>query len=888
MKTILLRLIPHFVAIIIFVIAACVYFGPVWNGYDLRQGDINNWRGMSKEIADYRLMNNDEPLWTNSMFGGMPAYQVSTLHPSNLLRYADGILRLGIPGAPGTLFLCMIGFYIFCLCMRINPWVGIAGAIGFGFASINLLYLGAGHTGKVHAIAYLAPALGAFIFTYREKKIFGAALFALFLGLNIYANHVQITYYLAFLLGAVALGELARTILAKQLTGWISSSLLLLVAAGIAVLPSAGNLLSTYEYSKFTTRGKTELTIDANGEKKSDSEVSGLEESYMLDYNFGSGEAWSLIIPNAKGGKSDYIRNNKELMQKIPRNFRENIGQTNQYWGEQHSTGGAFYFGAVIMFLFVLGLIFTKDILRWPFLFITVLALGLCLKEMTALNDFFIHKVPLYNKFRDSKMILVLIQVIAPAMAVLFINQLIARKLWVTEKKWLFAGLASLTLILIIVASSPKITGPLFSGEETEYFAQTEDKFGSNPEQMNMLEDYKNALAGVREDIFKADAQRTIVFVFITIALVLITWYRLIPHWSTGLILIAMVAGDMIPVDQRYLNSSKEKNTYRHYVPLDEKLIPNEPSKADYFILEAEKKQIENFSAKSDALLAKMKSSGNFDKVKKKDRLEFAADFGALYLNSDYRVLTLGNPFNDASTSYFHKSIGGYHGAKLKRYQELIEFYLSDEIHRLIDSLKTNQSLNVLATLPAINMLNTKYIVFNPDAPPIQNPYALGNAWFVEKINLVNSANEEMKAIASIDPAKTAIIDQRFASVVNSPTAKDSTSHIVLAEYKTNYLKYTSSSKVDAPAIFSEIYYPEGWICKIDGQEKPYFRADYVLRGVMVPSGDHTIEWSFEPEVYKKGEIYSLAGSLLLLLLVGGMLVKEIKNSFSPAVSKAS
>jgi len=338
------------------------------------------------------------------------------------------------------MFLCMLGFYIFALCLRIRPWLAIAGGAAFGLATINILYLGAGHTGKVHAIAYMAPTLGAMILAFRGRALLGAALFALFLGLNIYANHLQMTYYLIFMVGLVGLGELVRLLVAKQVMTTVKVGGFLVAGVVLALLPNLSNLMATYEYSKYTTRGTTELTIKATGEEKSEAEKTGLEESYILQYNYAKGEQWSMFIPNARGGKSGAIGNDKEILKGVDRQFKENISQQNAYWGGQYYTGGAFYFGAAVLFLFVLALIFAKDWIKWPFLVLTFLALMLCVKDMTSLNDFFIHHVPMYNKFRDSKMILVLIQIMAPALGLLFVNEIFDEQDEPKRRKFLLIG----------------------------------------------------------------------------------------------------------------------------------------------------------------------------------------------------------------------------------------------------------------------------------------------------------------------------------------------------------------------------------------------------------------------------------------------------------------
>jgi hypothetical protein len=876
MKSYLLKAIPHAAAVAIFIILASAFFGPVWDGYDLRQGDYNNWRGMSEEISYYRLTNDKEPLWTDSMFGGMPAYQISVLHHSNYLLPIDKFMKFYLPGPVGVVFMCMLGFYILGLCLRVNPWLSIAGAIAFGFATINMLYLGAGHNSKVNAIAYMAPTIGGLILAYRGHLLRGVGVFTLFLGLNLAANHLQMTYYLAMLLGAIGVAEIARLAIQKEFGTVLKASALLAVGAVVAVLPNMSNILTTYNYSKFTTRGASSLTIKPSGEEKEASEASGLASNYILEYNFGKGEVWSLVIPNAKGGESGQIGKNKELVKLAPKKFQENIAGQNQYWGEQSFTGGAFYFGAVIMALCVLGFIFVKDTIRWPMLVIALLTLLLCQKEMSGANDFFIHHFPMYNKFRDSKMILVLLQIIAPVMAILLMQRLISDETMAARKKFVLAGAGIVAFISIITVAAPNMMGSYLSSEEIAQFDEMSEK--APAEQISMIEEFKEALTDVRLAIYKADAQRSMMFVLCTVALVVVVFMKVIKPSVAFPILILLVLADLWPVNKRYLNDVKEKGVMMSYTKKSDKLVPYTPNKADFFILEQEKQQVNGFDEKSAKLNSAIAAQPAYADYRDKETMKALADFGTLYLNSDFRVLNLGNPFSDGRTSFFHKSIGGYHGAKLKRYQELIDFHLNPEMRTLIDSLQTTRSINVLAQLPAINMLNAQYIIFNGDAPPIENENACGNAWFVKNVNVVENDDAEILAIGNLDVKNSAVANKEFASLVKTQANVDSTASITLTEYGTNILRYKSTSNDAATAVFSEIYYSDGWVCRVDGNEVPTYRVNYVLRGATIPAGEHNIEWSFEPAGFFKSEKISLAGSWVLILLLLGTAVVEVKQ----------
>ncbi|MEZ4799058.1 MAG: YfhO family protein [Flavobacteriales bacterium] len=885
MKSTLLKALPHIVAVVTFVIISVAYFSPITDGYELRQGDIDHWRGMSKELVDYRLVNEDEPLWTDSMFGGMPAYQISTLHSNNLLSYIDQAYKLFLPGPIGILFIAMLGMYIFALCLRINPWIGIIGGIAFGLGTINILFLAGGHVSKVHAIAYMAPALGGLLMATRGKWILGAGIFSLFFALNVSANHLQMTYYLVILLGAVALTEAIRLIIAKQIPHLLKAGSALLVGGLIAVLPSMSNLMTTYEYSKYTTRGSSELTLTPEGETIDAGEKKGLDTDYILQYNFGKGEAWSLIIPNASGGKSDYIGSDKELLRTVPREFRENIAQSSSYWGDQLFTGGAFYFGAIIMMLFVLGLIFAKDTIKWPFLLLAIITVGLASQDPGGLNDIFINKFPLYNKFRDSKMILSVFQVMASAMAMIMVNSILSKEEnnplvgLIGNKKHFFIGVGAFALIMIVVTASPNIVTDFLSSGEKAQFSQIETQIASDPQQLMMYDGYKTALTDVRKEIFQADAGRSLMFIFAGIALIMVAYFKKLPAAAFIASIALLVLVDQYVVARRYLSTEKIKGQYINFVKPSEKTIPYQPSAADESIFENEVANIEDFDKKSETLYAAMKSSKVYGGVKDQNLLKKIGEYGVLGLNSDYRVLALGGTFSDAKTSYFHKSLGGYHGAKLMSYQEMIDFYLTSEIADFSEAMRTATDIGFLADYPIINMLNTKYVIYNPGAPAIENPFALGNAWFVQNIKIVDNANDELTQLAAHDLSTTAVIRKEFEANTVEVANADSTATIELIDYATKSLTYKSNNAKEQVAVFSEIYYPAGWTCTIDNQEVETFKANYILRAAKIPAGEHTIVWNFHPESYYKGSTYSLAGSILLILLVLGSVFADRKFS---------
>jgi hypothetical protein len=885
MKSFLIKALPHAVAIVVFAVLSTLFFKPLTEGYSLHQSDQTTAAGGNIAIGNYRLVNNDEVLWADNLFSGMPAYQLSVVFKNQWVNQISKILGFGLQKDIAILFRCMLAFYILALCLRINPWLSIVGAACFGLASLNIIYINAGHNNKILALSYMPAVLGGFILALRGKWLLGSAIFCLFLALQIRANHFQMTYYLLILLALVGITEAIKQIISKNFAYLIKSSIALGVGGVVALLTCSGNLILTEEYSQYTIRGKKELSIGKDGKPLESTADSGLNLNYILEYNYASGEQLSLFIPNAKGGKTGQLGKDKQLLKSVPSELREIVGGQNQYWGDQSYTAGAIYIGAAVMFLFLLSFIVLKDWLRWPFLVMTLLCLGLCLQELTWLNDFFIHKFPMYAKFRDTKMILSLVQIMAPISALLLINQLIQSEFTAKTKKTFLIGLGSTVLIALVVCLAPKVSGSFFSKDEIEQFQSYETQMGGDSKQLSQLEDVKDALASVRAQIYSSDAQRSLMLVLVTAVVIALLAFKKLPWWAATAALGVIIIGDIWTVDLRYVNGDKAKGQFVNYEKADSKSFAYPPDACDLAILESEKKNVPDFESRTSELYTALKKIDHYQKIKDDKLLNTFAEFGTLNMNSDYRVLLLNQgAFSDASISYLHKSIGGYHGAKLRRYQDLWEFYLSKEIDGITTALKSRSKISVdsaMAASKTINMLNTHYIKYNPEAPPIIDSNAMGNAWFVNELKMVPDANAEIMALGEIDVRTTAVVDQRFNAVAKNGSGPGVGASVKLTHYASKKITYASHSDNEAAAIFSEIYYPAGWICRIDGQEKPSFCANYVLRGVMVPAGDHTIEWSFEPASYQKGQTMILIGSILLLLVILTALFFEIKPLFA-------
>ncbi len=818
------KFIPYIVAIIVFLTITFVYFSPLFEGKRLQQHDIAMFKGMSKEITDFREKTGEEPLWTNSMFGGMPAWQISVHYAGNLMKGIDKALQLWLPSPAGLVFLYFLGFFVLMLVLGVDVWVSIIGAVAFALSSYFFIILGAGHNSKAHAIGYMAPVLAGIIWAYRGKYLKGGALFALALALEINAGHLQITYYLLILILVYGVYILIENIRNKTMSNFWKATGILLIAALLAIGTDTTRLWGTWEYGKYTMRGKPELT------KEKEVKSGGLDKDYITAWSYGIGETWSLLIPDVKGGASGYLSTNEKAMSKVPREYRKIIGQQNAYWGDQPGTSGPVYVGAIIVFLFVLGLFILEDRLKWAMLAATVLAIMLSWgKNFMWFTDFFIDYIPGYNKFRAVSMILVIVELTIPLIAILALDKILRNPgILIKKQKEFYVAFGLTGGIALIFWLMPGTFFSFFSQFEIQQFNML--KRSNDPAQIAAFTD---ALKTARIAVFKADAIRS--FLFILAAAALLYFFakgKVKKSWMiAGIAVLVLV--DLYPVDRRYLNND-------NYVRARKMEQPFEKTVADEYIF--------------------------------KDK------------SPDFRVLDITkNVFNDASTSYFHQSIGGYHGAKLQRYQDLIDEYLHSEIEAVKNAFRKQPSPdavdNVLSKQQVINMLNTKYIIYSPAAQPVLNRFAFGNAWFVNDYKIVNNADEEIAALGKTDLKAVAVVDKRFKNQIEGKKFPiDASATIKLKSYAPNHLVYEFSSKTNQLVVFSEIYYDKGWNAYIDGKKSPYFRADYVLRAMEIPAGKHTVEFKFEPKVWSIGEKISLVSSILLLLAVALAVYLEVKN----------
>ncbi len=850
------KFLPHLVAIAAFLAISCFYFSPLLDGKkEIQQHDITQFKGMSKEIDDFRKSHNgEEALWTNSMFGGMPAYQISVQYHNNLMKYVDKAFQLWLPHPVGYVFLYFIGFYILLLCLRVNPWIAAVGALAYGFSSYFFIILEAGHNTKAHAIGYMAPLLGSVILALRRNWMLGGALTALFASLELYSNHVQITYYLFMIIGTVILVELYGAFKEKHLPNFLKRAVVVVAAILLGVLPNTSNLWATYEYGKYTTRGGSDLTINAQKQTNQANTTSGLDRDYAVQWSYGIGETFTFLIPNFKGGASQSIQSySKGSLDDIrDPQMKQYAGSMTAYYGDQSFTSGPVYIGAIVIFLCVLGLFLIKDRLKWSLLIITIIGIMLSWgKHLMWFTNIFFDYLPGYNKFRAVSMIMVIAELTIPILAVLALQKIyesqantevnIGKKKVPMMKVLMIAGGITAGFSLLCWLMPDMFTTFQGPNELRQIVAQAQQQDASaNPAQVEaMYAPVIEQAAVARKAMFRSDAMRTVIFILLALGAM---WLFLRKKVNQQLLVAALaifVLADMWPVAARYLNS-------------------------------------ENFAPKAAGQTAFQKTKA--DEIILEDK------------SPDYRVMNITKDLDkDAITSYWHKSIGGYHGAKLKRFAELIDFHIDRNTAEVMQGLRkggiSDSSLRAaFANAQVLNMLNTKYIIYSGEAAPLVNPLANGNAWFVKDVQMVQSANDEILKLGDINTKDVAIINEKFnADLAGFKPQYEADATIQLKAYQANKLDYESNSKNAQLAVFSEIYYPKGWIATIDGKETPIVNADYVLRAMVVPAGKHNITFEFKPKVYFTGEKISLAGSILVLLVSFGGIFMAYRKKDAPA-----
>ena len=814
------KFIPDLVAVVLFAVISFAYFFPaVTEGRVLAQDDAVAGIGAGQEQQEYLEKTGERTRWTNSIFGGMPTYQMAPSYDSTeVLGFVQKLYGLFLPSCTWYVFIMLLGFYVLLRAFNFKVWLSALGAIIWAFSSYFFIIIAAGHIWKFVTLAYIPPTIAGMVLVYRGKYLVGALLTALFVALQIKANHPQMSYYFLFVMLFMAVAYFVMAYREKKLKDFFKASGVLVLAGVVGVCVNLSTLYHTYQYSKESMRGKSEL-VKGNSANQTDS---GLERDYITQWSYGIGETFSLLVPNVKGGASVPLAANEDAMKKANPMYRGLFSQLGQYWGEQPGTSGPVYVGAFVMFLFILGCFIVKGPMKWALLAATVFSIMLSWgKNFMGVTDFFIDYVPMYNKFRAVSSILVIAEFTIPLLAIMALKAIMERPSVIKENaKGFYISLGLTGGLSLLFAVAPHV---FFSS----YISTMEMSALQNAIPQDQLIPILANLEEVRVSIFTADAWRSLVVILIGVALVYAYSVGKLKPKTTIVLITLLCLVDMWGVNKRYLYD-------------------------------------EQFVAKSNIMKPYLQPSETDKEILKDTSL-------------DYRVLNLAaNTFNENNTAYWHKSIGGYHAAKLRRYQEMIEEHIQGEMSGVFSKLsEANGDMTKVDAnaFPVLNMLNTRYFILplqGGKTAPVFNPHAYGNAWFVDNVEYVDNANEEIDALHDINPRHTAVVDKRFAEQVRASSAADSLDTVVLKEYQPNALKYEVNSKNGGVVVFSEIYYP-GWISTIDGKEVEHGRADYILRAMNVPAGKHVVEFKFDPKSLHLTE--TIAYIALVLLAVGVVVV---------------
>ena len=824
--TLLKKCLPDVLAVLLFAVLAFAYFFPAdIEGRILYRHDASAGRGAGQEGIEYLQKTGERSRWTNALFGGMPTYQMAPSYGStDLLTKVVNAYHLWLPENVWYVFAYLLGFYILLRAFDFRQHLAALGSIIWAFSTYFLIIIAAGHIWKVWALAYLPPMIAGVVLAYRGKYLWGLLLTAVFTAFEISANHVQMTYYYLFIILAMVIAWLVEAVREKQLARFFKATAVCLVGAAIGVCINLSNLYHTWQYSKESMRGKSELVKQNSSNQTS----SGLERDYITQWSYGIGETWTLLIPNTKGGASMPLSQSETAMKHAENDFLPIYQQIGQYWGEQPGTSGPVYVGAFVMMLFILGLFIVKGPMKWALLAATILSILLSWgKNFMGFTDFFIDYVPMYAKFRTVASILVIAEFTIPLLAMLALKELLSGEM--KKEKLKVPLIASFVLtggIAMLFSLMPSMFFDSFISTSEMHAIQSLPAEYIQPLVANLTE--------MRQAVFTADSWRSFYIILAGTGVLLAFIYgKLKKEYAIGII-VALCLVDLWTVNKRYLNDEM-------FVPKSEREAPQQKTQTDELILRDQ--------------------------------------------NLDYRVLNLAsNTFNENETSYYHKSVGGYHAAKLRRYQEMIEAYINPEMQALFKGVSEAggdmTQLNGDSICPVLNMLNTRYFILplqGGQTVPIQNPYAYGNAWFVDKLNYVNNANEEIAAVGKLDLRHQAVADAKFKEQLGEATVQDTASVVTITSYEPNRLTYDVNSGKGGVLVFSEIYYP-GWEAKVDGQPVELGRVDYILRALNVQPGKHQVELSFFPKSVNLTETIAYIAYVLLILLVAAGVFLEWKR----------
>jgi len=794
-----------------------LYFNPVFKGMELPQMDNTHALGAAQELNEWEAETGEHSYWANSMFGGMPAYQIKGDSSANIFSKFNRVVRFGLPfHTVAILFLYLLGFYILLRSMKMGRWLSLVGALAFAFGSYNIIIIIAGHITKAYAIALCAPVIAGILYTLNRRPLVGAFFTTVALGAQIAYNHVQITYYLFLMVLVLMIGRFIKALIDRTIKDFAKRTAFLVVAAILAVLPNLSHLWPTYEYGIFSIRGPSELESTSK-EGEADS---GLDRDYVFAWSYGKAETLTLMIPNLMGGASEAISQSPRAMKDVDPRLREIVGGQSQYWGSKPFTSGPVYVGALVFFLFVLALFFYKGPEKWWLVGATILSILLAWgKNLEWFNYFMFDVFPLYNKFRTVEMALIIATITIPLLAMLGLKKVTDNPGLIREHSGKFLAAFGLTGgIALLVYLLPNLFFDFMSSEEVAALSRQKQQM---PDQAGVIDQVILNMQQARIGLLQSDALRSFFFILLgSASLWLFATNRLSKKYVLpGLALLIVI--DMWGVDKRYL-SNEDFVTPRQMTQQFEK------SKADKLILEDD--------------------------------------------DPYYRVFSIyRNPFNEVNTSYFHNSIGGYHGAKLRIYQDVIDFYLQNNWQTLMMHFRNGGSAQearqLLEDMPVLNMLNTRYIIYHPGQAPVENPFAYGNAWFVNNIETVGSAEEELASLKNFNLTQTAVIRQDRLGDWGSYQNTNSGSEISLSSYSPDRLVFQARANGEKLAVFSDIYYPAGWKAFIDGDEVEINRVNYILRALMVPDGTHTIEFRFEPESVKMANTLAWIGGVLIILM---------------------
>ena len=828
-NTVFKKALPDLLVIVAFILISFVYFSTaVLDDRKLSQHDSLAAIGQGQESREYMEQNDGERTrWQNSMFGGMPTYQIGpTYNSTKPIDAAKKAYQLFLPNYVYLVFIMMLGFYILMRALKANYLVSALGAIIWAFSSYFFIIIAAGHIWKFITLAYIPPTIAGMILVYRRKYWSGAFLVMVFVAFQLSSNHIQMSYYFMIVMIAIAIAYMVEAIKERKFATYAKSTGVIIIAGLIGVTANISSLYHTYEYSKETMRGKSELSHHG-AENKTDA---GLERDYITAWSYGIGETFTLLVPNTKGGASVPLSQNPVAMKKARPEYRDIYNQIGQYWGDQPGTSGPVYAGALVMLLFVLGLFIVKGPMKWALLGATILSIMLSWgRNFMGFTDFFIDYVPMYNKFRTVSSILVVAEFTIPLLAALTIKELVQKPHLLRDNmRPLYYSLGLTAGVALIFAIAPRLFFSSFIPMSEVQALQSLPAEHIQP-LMNNLEEMRIAM-------FTTDAWRSVAFILAgAFMLWLFIKNRIKAQWMVlAVLLISLV--DMWQVNKRYLN--------------DEMFTP---------------------PTQNDRVFTKTPTD------------ETILQDPTLY----YRVLNMAtSTFNDGITPYWHKTIGGYHAAKLRRYQDLIDVHLSEEMGALHNAIiETQGNLDTLSTsnFEVLNMLNTKWVIMPTQSGqtiPVENPNAFGNAWFVDNVRYVNTPDEEIDALGEVDLRTTVVVNKNEADVLKNWTIapKDSLSSIELTDYAPNKLRYQANTKKDELAVFSEIYYPDGWLISIDGKPAEMVRANYTLRALPIPAGSKTVEFYFDPTSIKVTDGIAYGALLAMLLTAAGALFFRVRR----------